>query len=366
MEDYIERLGRSLVLMEEEEGDLTLSEEAWRKSYEWMPLDFRPESYYSKLGHGRGQPDASRPIAFPFLRACTRSTVATDVKRGGILNRGSVRCKPRPTHSQSTSGWDAKMRIRVLLDVRKPLKRALRLRSLGGEEGGRTGSGGAYRSPPGSGRRGAAIFDADMEDGHRGWETDWLADDRIGERGAAVTEEAGNIGEVAVRFQEESSENREHGDVGGAVVTSRRLRDEEGKNEPNHEMGRSGCLALLWNKDMVVQLYSFSNNHIDVDILDGTSIANWRFTGFYGELDASRRREVWEKLIRLSRQSDAPWLCAGDFNEILMQLENTGVPRPMWQIEDFRRALNYSDLIDLGFKGARFTWCNRRQAPETV
>ncbi|KAL0458975.1 UNVERIFIED_CONTAM: putative mitochondrial protein [Sesamum latifolium] len=84
-------------------------------------------------------------------------------------------------------------------------------------------------------------------------------------------------------------------------------------------------------------------HHIDVDILDGNSTANWRFTGFYGEPDASRRREVWEKLVCLSSQSDAPWLCAGDFNEVLMQQEKN------WSIE-----------------GVRYTWCNRRQAPDMV
>ncbi|KAL0427711.1 UNVERIFIED_CONTAM: hypothetical protein Slati_2945900 [Sesamum latifolium] len=103
----------------------------------------------------------------------------------------------------------------------------------------------------------------------------------------------------------------------------------------------------------------------------GTSVdeelaANWRFTGFYGEPDTSCRRDVWDRLIRLSRQSDALWLCAGDFNEILLQQEKTGVLRQVGQMEDFRRALLQSDLCDLGFRGVKYTWCNRRQAPDTV
>ncbi|KAL0444916.1 UNVERIFIED_CONTAM: hypothetical protein Slati_2214300 [Sesamum latifolium] len=57
---------------------------------------------------------------------------------------------------------------------------------------------------------------------------------------------------------------------------------------------------------------------------------------------------------------DAPWLYGGDFNEIDKGAE------AMWQIEDFRRALNRSNLNDLGFRGVRYTWCSRRQAPETI
>ncbi|KAL0448586.1 UNVERIFIED_CONTAM: putative mitochondrial protein [Sesamum latifolium] len=37
-----------------------------------------------------------------------------------------------------------------------------------------------------------------------------------------------------------------------------------------------------------------------------------------------------------------------------------------WQMEDFRRALMQSDLSDLGFRGVKYTWCNRRQTPDTI
>ncbi|KAL0413236.1 UNVERIFIED_CONTAM: hypothetical protein Sradi_1525300 [Sesamum radiatum] len=84
---------------------------------------------------------------------------------------------------------------------------------------------------------------------------------------------------------------------------------------------------------MVVQLRSFSLNHIDVDVLSESRTANWRFTGFYGQPDASRHRLVWEKLRLLSNQSDAPWLCAADYNEVLFQHEKTGGDRPQWQMD---------------------------------
>ncbi|KAL0355405.1 UNVERIFIED_CONTAM: hypothetical protein Sradi_3987400 [Sesamum radiatum] len=57
-------------------------------------------------------------------------------------------------------------------------------------------------------------------------------------------------------------------------------------------VGRAGGLVLLWNKEIVVQLRSFSANHIAVDILGDESVANWRFTGFYGEPEASRRTQI--------------------------------------------------------------------------
>ncbi|KAL0434672.1 UNVERIFIED_CONTAM: hypothetical protein Sradi_0175100 [Sesamum radiatum] len=86
-------------------------------------------------------------------------------------------------------------------------------------------------------------------------------------------------------------------------------------------VGRSGGLMLLWRKDLTVQLKSYSANHIDADIYLGQGVDRWRLTGYYGEPYANRRKESWNKLIRLSRDSTTPWICLGDYNEILSHQE---------------------------------------------
>ncbi|KAL0356430.1 UNVERIFIED_CONTAM: hypothetical protein Sradi_4089900 [Sesamum radiatum] len=93
----------------------------------------------------------------------------------------------------------------------------------------------------------------------------------------------------------------------------------------------------------------------------------WRFTGIYGELDTSKRDRTWNLLSRLHSQSHRAWLCAGDFNEILDQSEKEGGPLcPTWQIRNFRTTLDNCGLADLGFTGPPFTWCNRHNAPSTM
>ena len=55
----------------------------------------------------------------------------------------------------------------------------------------------------------------------------------------------------------------------------------------------------------------------------------------------------------------------GDFNEILFQDEQFGsTTRPFKQMEDFRLALVDTGLIDIGFIGSKFTWCNKRVGSE--
>lgn len=54
-----------------------------------------------------------------------------------------------------------------------------------------------------------------------------------------------------------------------------------------------------------------------------------------------------------------PWLCTGDFNEILNHHEKEGgVPRSQVCLDNFKQALEDCDLLDLGFTGDVFTWRN--------
>ncbi|KAL0449049.1 UNVERIFIED_CONTAM: putative mitochondrial protein [Sesamum latifolium] len=114
-------------------------------------------------------------------------------------------------------------------------------------------------------------------------------------------------------------------------------------------VGKGGGLLLLWRKDIEVWLQSFLAHHIDATVRSDDCPERWRFTGFYGYAELSKRKEGWELLRRLSRVYARPWLCAGDFNEVLNQHEKQGViPRAQWQIKDFHDCLQVCGLQDLG------------------
>jgi exonuclease III len=52
----------------------------------------------------------------------------------------------------------------------------------------------------------------------------------------------------------------------------------------------------------------------------------------------------------------------GDFNEITEDSEKFGAAlRHRWQMENFSNTLAFCRLHDLGFSGAKFTWCNYRE-----
>ena len=68
----------------------------------------------------------------------------------------------------------------------------------------------------------------------------------------------------------------------------------------------------------------------------------------------------------IKHHSELPWLCAGDFNEILFEFEKEGgAPKPQSQMDKFRETLEDCGLHDLGFQGDPFTWRNNSHCIST-
>lgn len=58
--------------------------------------------------------------------------------------------------------------------------------------------------------------------------------------------------------------------------------------------GRSGGIALFWQEDLVFNLNSFSQNHIDVPIYFNGK--QWCLSGFYGHPEEENRGLSWDIL----------------------------------------------------------------------
>jgi hypothetical protein len=133
---------------------------------------------------------------------------------------------------------------------------------------------------------------------------------------------------------------------------------------PNGEVvaanGLSGGLALFWRRDIIVSLQSKSRSHIDVILsCANLKVRQWRFTGFYGEPRREMRKNNWYLMRFLHAQLDLPWLCAGDFNEVMSAEEHMGLNvREAWQMEGFQDTVADCGFPDLGFSGLSYTWDN--------
>ncbi|CAM8976493.1 unnamed protein product [Rhodiola kirilowii] len=126
--------------------------------------------------------------------------------------------------------------------------------------------------------------------------------------------------------------------------------------------GKSGGLALLWKAELEVTVLNFSFHHIDFIV---HSTAPFRATLFYGAPKATDRTRGWALIRKLKSLSDLPWCLLGDFNEILRYSDTT---RNAWRrhtfMIQFRSVLAECNLSEIGFKGSRFTYTNRRKGAE--
>lgn len=82
-----------------------------------------------------------------------------------------------------------------------------------------------------------------------------------------------------------------------------------------------------------------SRYHIDTDITEADDFV-WGFTGIYWDPWADEKENTWRLLRNLKHHNSKPWLCMGDFNEILYGWEKEGgVPRTQRCMDRFRLTL---------------------------
>jgi hypothetical protein len=111
-------------------------------------------------------------------------------------------------------------------------------------------------------------------------------------------------------------------------------------------------VGIFWNNDIKVDLLAYSQYHIDVILTEGANDP-WRLTCVYGEAQTSERHKTRDLLKFVKSASHLPWVCMGDFNEVLHQLEHVGVQeRSHAQIAGFWERLTYADFMILVMKDA--------------
>ncbi|KAM6549548.1 hypothetical protein CsatB_021224 [Cannabis sativa] len=120
--------------------------------------------------------------------------------------------------------------------------------------------------------------------------------------------------------------------------------------------GSAGGLAFLWKNQDYGSIVGFSKNHIDF-VVESTEKGRWRLTGIYGEPVRAQRKDTWDLLRFLARDSSLPWCILGDLNNIAHHEEKKGGRRyPQQLIDGFCEAMEDCGLEDMDLVGHPFTW----------
>ena len=130
--------------------------------------------------------------------------------------------------------------------------------------------------------------------------------------------------------------------------------------------GRGGGLALFWKSSINLTIMGSSKYYIHA-VINKDSDNEWRLMGFYGEPEIARRAEKWDQLRYLNSQSNTPWLCVRDFNEIIRQDEKVGGGiRPHNQMQLFREVIDECEFMVLGYMGPKFTWARHFENDSSI
>lgn len=123
----------------------------------------------------------------------------------------------------------------------------------------------------------------------------------------------------------------------------------------------------MWQSHYDVSLQSCLLNHIDVTVIDFVLNDAWRFTGIYSYPDEPQKYRTWDLLRLLHSHSSLPWLCAGDFSEIIFNIQKKGgALKSAGQLQGFRDAIDYYAFQDMGFEGYPFTWSDGHEGENNI
>jgi hypothetical protein len=132
-------------------------------------------------------------------------------------------------------------------------------------------------------------------------------------------------------------------------------------------IGTCGGLVLTWRLGVELECFLTNRNIISAWCFSDPPNSPWILSCIYGPPDTLNKPAFWDSLTVMGEDFVSPWLCIGDLNFVMDQTEKLG-GRPVASSSHcpFRNFIDHLGLVDLGFVGNSFTWCNNRQGIATI
>ncbi|XP_038980099.1 uncharacterized protein LOC120110150 [Phoenix dactylifera] len=125
--------------------------------------------------------------------------------------------------------------------------------------------------------------------------------------------------------------------------------------------GLSGGILVLWRRGVAtVDVFHNCSQQV-IMIISRPDAAPWVLCGVYASTDHRARRVLWQEITNLTAQG-IPAVAIGDFNCIQSEDEKRGGAAFTDRVDrrEFRDFVSRNGLVDLGFTGPQFTWCNNQ------
>nr|CAD1844696.1 unnamed protein product [Ananas comosus var. bracteatus] len=132
-------------------------------------------------------------------------------------------------------------------------------------------------------------------------------------------------------------------------------------------VGRSGGILMAWRDDAgLVTCIQRSRQalHAIITIDNGPT---WVLSSVCSSVKLSEQCKLWKELEKIGGLN-LPWLTCGDFNAICSPDDKLGGKPFSFSPKNraFSEFISTSGIIDLGFEGPAFTWCNNQDIRSRV
>ncbi|XP_038979986.1 uncharacterized protein LOC120110122 [Phoenix dactylifera] len=125
--------------------------------------------------------------------------------------------------------------------------------------------------------------------------------------------------------------------------------------------GLSGGILLLWRRGVATFDVFHNCSQQVVMVVSAPDAPPWVLCGVYASTNHRVRRVLWQEIASLTAQG-VPTVVVGDFNCILSSGDKRGGAAFTDRVDrrEFRDFVSRTGLVDLGYSGPQFTWCNNQ------
>ncbi|KAJ0986430.1 hypothetical protein J5N97_004786 [Dioscorea zingiberensis] len=126
-------------------------------------------------------------------------------------------------------------------------------------------------------------------------------------------------------------------------------------------LGMSGGIITFWKQEIGMVTPLAINRYSVHLIISSQKPREWIISVIYNAQNIQSQRAVWRSLEVFS-SLNLPWTLMGDFNAILNDEEHRGGSFDHYSPKSklFNEFVSGNQLLDLGFSGSPFTWCNNQ------
>ncbi|XP_047264380.1 uncharacterized protein LOC124896702 [Capsicum annuum] len=138
------------------------------------------------------------------------------------------------------------------------------------------------------------------------------------------------------------------------------LKMNEATRNPN------GKIWIFWTQDVSCKVLESDDQQITYEFKHVEHPSTFLMTFIYAKCRDHLRRPLWDRLLQVAT-TELPWCTVGDFNVITDLDEKLGgIPYNMKKSFDFIGVIESCGLLDIGFHGQKYTWCNQRSITDRI